>query len=347
MSYSNTETFEGNPEADTSASKVKLPTGVIPLYGFDTPPPRRWRVEDLIPDGHMTMLIGDGGTGKSYLALHLALCIASGQPFLGQEVVQGRVLYIDYELDAEDQMRRTLRVANGLHLDVKESVLDGNLFYFNPETALGTEEKEAEVQQTLEAFNVAMDVVIIDSLTVGSTGDMKDQVDFNQVFREIRNWSTTTLAIDHVSKAEAARQSTNSRAFGSVFKRNTARSSLTLTKKDDCYILNQEKSNFSGGGPAVAYTMEFGEKDVVFEPTTLPQSPSTLSTREVTLKAIEDIFQSTADFVSPEEIRKWREDEEAGVSLSSVRRHMKELDDEGHVTREHGEGAKPVTDEAR
>ena len=42
------------------------------------PPPRRWLVKDWLPAGRVTLLAGQGGIGKSRLALQLAAGIASG-----------------------------------------------------------------------------------------------------------------------------------------------------------------------------------------------------------------------------------------------------------------------------
>ena len=42
------------------------------------PPPRRWLVQDWLPAGRVTLLAGQGGIGKSRLALQLSAGIASG-----------------------------------------------------------------------------------------------------------------------------------------------------------------------------------------------------------------------------------------------------------------------------
>ena len=42
------------------------------------PPPRRWLVKDWLPAGRVTLLAGQGGIGKSRLALQLAAGIAIG-----------------------------------------------------------------------------------------------------------------------------------------------------------------------------------------------------------------------------------------------------------------------------
>ena len=47
-------------------------------------PERQWLVPDLIPDRTVTLLSGDGGTGKSLLALQLAVAAATGGRWIGR-----------------------------------------------------------------------------------------------------------------------------------------------------------------------------------------------------------------------------------------------------------------------
>lgn len=53
-------------------------------------------INNLIPAG-LTVLAGAPKRGKSWMALKMALCIASGEPFLGMSTVKGAVLYLDLE----------------------------------------------------------------------------------------------------------------------------------------------------------------------------------------------------------------------------------------------------------
>lgn len=85
----------------------KLESASIPLDWLrKKPPPVVYLVKDLIIVGTVVFLIADGGLGKSTLLLHGAVCIATGSPFLGREVEQGRVLYICHEDGPEDLRRR-------------------------------------------------------------------------------------------------------------------------------------------------------------------------------------------------------------------------------------------------
>lgn len=70
-------------------------------------PLRNWLVPDLVPSRVVTSLYGDGGTGKSLLALQLAYAVATEGRWLGRGVSGGRVLFISAE-DDEDELHRRL-----------------------------------------------------------------------------------------------------------------------------------------------------------------------------------------------------------------------------------------------
>jgi AAA domain len=54
-------------------------------------------IEGLIPQQSITFVVGDSGLGKSPLFYQALLCVAAGIPFLGKNVRQSRVLYMDCE----------------------------------------------------------------------------------------------------------------------------------------------------------------------------------------------------------------------------------------------------------
>ena len=61
----------------------------------DPDPP--WLVPDLICRGSIVVLAGEAGAGKSFLSYALALALASGRTFLGEQCQTTRVLYFDDE----------------------------------------------------------------------------------------------------------------------------------------------------------------------------------------------------------------------------------------------------------
>src|SRR4051812_17659157 len=89
---------------------------VIEMCQMAEPGPRQWVVQDLIPEGAVTILYGDGGVGKSNLGAYLGTLVSLGEPFGDLPSDKRRVLYIDTELDADEFARRTYKIARGLGL---------------------------------------------------------------------------------------------------------------------------------------------------------------------------------------------------------------------------------------
>lgn len=83
------------------------------------PPPRQWHVDGLIPANQVTMLGGDGGVGKSLLALQLAVSSAAGRAWIGHHPAQGPAMYISAEDDRDEMHRRVADIAASQSIDMK------------------------------------------------------------------------------------------------------------------------------------------------------------------------------------------------------------------------------------
>ncbi len=70
--------------------------------------PRQVIVDGLMRVADVINLIGGPKSRKSFWVMLLAICIASGKPFLGRPVKRGRVLLIDNELALDDLAKRML-----------------------------------------------------------------------------------------------------------------------------------------------------------------------------------------------------------------------------------------------
>lgn len=77
----------GNP-VNPSAQKYD-----IRQYDGTEPPPPDWQVKGLIERGTIIEIFGGWGSGKTFLALDLLACIASGKDYHGRAVAQGPVIY--------------------------------------------------------------------------------------------------------------------------------------------------------------------------------------------------------------------------------------------------------------
>jgi hypothetical protein len=75
------------------------------------PRPIPWRVHDVVADGTLTIISGESGAGKSWLAQALCSGVAHGRAVAGLLCAKGTALYIDAEMGPEMFVDQRLRPA--------------------------------------------------------------------------------------------------------------------------------------------------------------------------------------------------------------------------------------------
>lgn len=102
-------------EAEARRSKFFVASS---LAGLPVPE-RQWSVTGFVPTSTVTLLGGDGGTGKSLIALQLGVAAATGGSWLGQPVTPGPALMLSAEDEREELHRRLAAIcaAEGMGLD--------------------------------------------------------------------------------------------------------------------------------------------------------------------------------------------------------------------------------------
>lgn len=97
------------PFEDSETARKANPFRTRLILDGVAPEPPRLLVDNLVLDGDINLWAGHGGSAKSTLLLHLALCVALGRPFAGSLKVQrtGTVLLVLPE-DGEAWARMTL-----------------------------------------------------------------------------------------------------------------------------------------------------------------------------------------------------------------------------------------------
>ena len=98
-------------QKETVPRKKLKPINGIDFIGKDLPPTEY--VVDIILAKGLVILSAKSKIGKSWLALDLALCVASGCDFLGFNTTQGKVLYIDLENTPSLAQGRMRTLLNG------------------------------------------------------------------------------------------------------------------------------------------------------------------------------------------------------------------------------------------
>jgi len=225
-----------------------------------TPRPVEWLVKDLIPARHATNLYGDSGTGKSLIALYLALCVIEGIPFLNFPTVKrGKVLYLDLELDAEIHTLRWWAIARGAGYTTPPK---GLRYVRWTQGLIGHEQALWEL---IEQEQPAL--LIVDSFGK-ATGKPLDPDLAIALYNLFDALPVPVLVIDHTAKPNPEIPAESAREYGTVYKRHYARSAIQVDLQGSerghiGVILRHQKSNFGRLAPEIPLTLAFLEEDGV------------------------------------------------------------------------------------
>ncbi|AFL52164.1 RecA-family ATPase [Sinorhizobium fredii] len=169
------ETYKkSDPPSDSNDDKPLEPLATFSVADFAGKPlPEREFLDGrhLFPARNVTLLQGDGGTGKSLLAMQLAMAVAVGGTWLGIAVKRGAVLYLSAEEDEAENHIRAAEIAAAEPLDLVDmkhlriSCLAGE------DAALATEDKKGRVATTtlyqrleLSLENIKPLLIVLDNL---------------------------------------------------------------------------------------------------------------------------------------------------------------------------------------
>lgn len=73
-------------------------------------------INGVLRQGHKMLIAGPSKAGKSYALIELCISIAEGKPWIGWGCAQGRVLYVNLELDRASALHRFKDVYQAMHL---------------------------------------------------------------------------------------------------------------------------------------------------------------------------------------------------------------------------------------
>jgi len=172
-------------------------------------------VNPFIMESGVTVLFGPGGTGKSTLALGMALSVASDKPHIGDFVHKsGPVLWVDYEANHKevfDRLNAVLRETGDEH----------------PEHAIhyrkyGSKFVDIVSDIRREIRELKPELIVVDSVANARRGDANGAEDTVNMFAVMNTLEVPVLAIDHMSAEAAARQDFT-KPYGTVYTSNEAR----------------------------------------------------------------------------------------------------------------------------
>src|SRR5215218_9239181 len=271
----------GNGHASLPSSSLYKDEGrgrkleAVRFTEMEVPGPRRYLLRDIVLVAYATLLYGDGGVAKSLLALALAVAIAGdSKKWLGREVERCPVLYMDFELDSEEQARRVYQLCCGQGLDTPPE----DLLYIS---ALRHPAREAFTAALEACKEHGVQMMVVDSLGPALQGDAEAARDvigfFQKSIEPFRVEGIAILIIDHQSRLQQGQSYQSKGAFGSVFKTNLARSVIQAqaTERGEGTLtvrLRQKKHNFGPLAEPFGVRLSFTEQAVSLEAVELDAS---------------------------------------------------------------------------
>jgi RecA-family ATPase len=221
----------------------------------------QWLVKGLLPETGFALLSGKSSTGKTFIALHLVYCVATGEPFAGKKIKRcGGALLLAAEASGDIPLRlralaeppaSTSKTLPFAWVDQVPKLSDPGAL--KELLALATE-AEAGMQAT---FQQPLALIVVDTLSAAAGfNDENSAADVQPVINILhelaRQTGTLVLAIDHFGK------STNAGTRGSTAKEASADAVLKLT---DNYELVLSKLRMGSSGQEFDYslqTVQFG-----------------------------------------------------------------------------------------
>ena len=93
------------------AEELALLPEPIRLSDVETPPPKPPElIRGILRRGHKMLIAGPSKAGKSFLLIELAIAIAEGSTWLGFSCAQGKVLYVNLEIDPASCIDRFITI---------------------------------------------------------------------------------------------------------------------------------------------------------------------------------------------------------------------------------------------
>jgi AAA domain len=241
------------------------------------PKEREYLIEKVGVKGYPIVAFGAGGVAKSFAMLSAGIAIASASgvdDWFGLRVLEhGHVLYLDFELDLEEQHRRVrdLCAGMGIPIPTKLAYLSG----------VGISPEKAFQQALTFAHDYEAKAVIIDSMGLAMQGDMekgKEVLTFHgRYINPLRRAGSTPFIVDHEGKLQAGEKHKDKTPFGSAYKAWASRSVLQFVfdeYREEASELDirvrQTKTNFGPKIEPIGVRFAFEDKKVSIETYELP-----------------------------------------------------------------------------
>ena len=175
----------------------------------------QWLIPNIIPAGGMAALYGKPGTFKSFIALHVAAMIGSGNHVFGNAVLQGDVIYVAGEGGAGLKARRDAVIK-------AHNIKDPKVYFLRAQLDLRSNEADREALiAEIANRDLKPVLLIIDTLSRAFAGGNENSSDdmgkfIAHVTTIQLRLNTAVLIVHHTGKDEARGQRGHSSLNGAV-----------------------------------------------------------------------------------------------------------------------------------
>ncbi len=226
--------------ADAIAEEESLQTAAS-ITALSAAPAQRWCVPGFLGADMLTILGGTSGDGKTYEALHVAICVAAGVPWFGRPVEPARVLLVLLEGAVADRRARILKLARGLGVAFDDLV--GRLDVYPDDLKTDNAESYATFKRYVTRLGYAL--VVIDNLseirslhTHGAENDVATMTAVIRPLADVAHGGRAILLLHHTNaKGELRGSSAIRQHTDAVFEMERASaandSPVTLTRTKD------------------------------------------------------------------------------------------------------------------
>lgn len=260
---------------DDASAKVEWPGPLdLAALAIQQPPQPRFILPDWLPASYATMLAGHGGAGKSYIALALAVHIATGKPWCGMAVQRSRVMYLSCEDRLSVLHWRLRHICDHLEIDMAtlagwldvRDLVGHDTIIWQPDAP----ERTTPVYDTLagQFRQSRAQVLVIDGVTDAFGGDENNRWQVkafvNALLALIDPEDGALLLQAHVNKLSASTNGTSEGYSGSTAWHNAVRARWYLhpetdqdedgrTQKTGALKLELQKSNLGRADQTITF----------------------------------------------------------------------------------------------
>jgi hypothetical protein len=223
-------------------------------------PEPTYAVGGILRTGSLGLLGGYGGSSKTWLALQIAACVATGTPFLGRfDCEAGAVTILDWESGSFELRRRLQAIWKGSNLPAIDEGID---FVSMPDSYMGTE----AFAKRVGALAAKRKLIVIDSLRAASPDAEENDSTIRRGLDQLRAIADKTgcsfLVLVHAKKTSGAPTRPDPREVlrGSSAIFDAADSILVVTvgQKDEPLRVEQVKARH--GCPVDAFGVRIADR---------------------------------------------------------------------------------------